>query len=183
MFSFYTAYGMSTLPVLLIKGQKTLQDTKNELELRIEQTRKNIKEFDIKEGKNNGLSKKEKKEKNQLEKKEKKLTNKLNKIHDKGKEKKIFEFFQVLAPFRVMVGVITLIISVLFVLSLLLGSINRLISSECGFSCGFIETKSTIFNPLDSLLVSISCYFPLDYFVFSSIILYIFVSSLYGIVA
>jgi len=55
-------------------------------------------------------------------------------------------------------------------------------NSECGISCGFVVEKNTYFNPLDQFLVQLSKFFPLDYILFATILLYVFISSLYGLV-
>ena len=185
MWSCYTAYGMAALPLLLIKGTKSLEEAKSEIENDLGQIRDKIKEIELRSTKSNtSFTRKEKKEKMILEKQQKKMLMKSEKISDKQKDTShiLSYILKVLTPFRVMIGMICVSISIIFLISLFLGCVNRLISSECGFSCGFITASSLIFNPLDSLLVHISYYFPLDYLLFSTIILYIFISSLYGIV-
>jgi LMBR1 domain-containing protein 1 len=185
MWSFYTAYGMAALPLLLIKGTKSLEEAKNEIETDLVQIKDKIKEIELRSTKSNtGLTRKEKKEKASLERQQKKMLMKSEKISDKQKDTSqiISTVLRYLTPFRVMIGLVGFTISLLFLMSLILGCINRLISSECGFSCGFIASRSSLFNPLDALLVYISYYFPLDYFLFSAVILYIFISSLFGIV-
>lgn len=87
-----------------------------------------------------------------------------------------------LTPFRVLLGIGAMCIGLLFFVSLFLGVLDNLLNSECGFSCGFVATEKTLFNPLDDLLIVFSDYFPLDYLVFGVIVLYIFLASLYGIV-
>ena len=185
LWSFYTAYGMAALPLFLIKGTKSLDEAKYEIENDLGQIREKIREIELRSAKSNtSFTRKEKKEKMMLEHQQKRMMMKSEKISDKQKDTSqiLTTILKVLTPFRVMIGVVCFSMSVLFTVSLVMGCINRLISSECGFSCGFITSTSAIFNPLDSLLVHISYYFPLDYLLFSTIILYIFIASLYGIV-
>ena len=54
--------------------------------------------------------------------------------------------------------------------------------SKCGFSCGFMVEKKSMFNPLDDALVKLSAYFPLDYILFFVFTSYIFICVIYGIV-
>lgn len=185
LWSLYTGYGMAALPILLIRGTKSLDEAKHEVENDLGQIRAKIREIELKSAKSNtSFTRKEKKEKMQLEHRQKKMLMKSEKISDKQKDTSqiLTKILKVLSPFRVMIGVSCFAMSLLFVMSLILGCINRLISSECGFSCGFITATMSLFNPLDSLLVHISYYFPLDYFLFSTLIVYVFIASLYGII-
>lgn len=71
-------------------------------------------------------------------------------------------------------------------------SIDRLIHSECGFSCGYMLEKSPkFFNPLDHILLRLSSYhenifniqlFLLDTMFFSIILFYTFICVLYGVI-
>jgi len=64
---------------------------------------------------------------------------------------------------------------------MILTSIDRIANSICGAGCGWILSNPKIFNPLDNLLVYASDYFPLDYVIFSLLIIYIFFATLAGI--
>lgn len=184
MWSCYTAFGMAALPWLLIKGTKSLEEARTEIEYDLVQTRDKIREIEMRSAKSNTkLTRKEKKEKLHLERQQKKMLMKSEKILDKQKDTSaiLSTILKFLTPFRVMIGVFCLILSSIFLISLFLACVNRLLTSDCGFSCGFIASTSEVFNPLDSILVHISYYFPLDYLLFITVILYVFVSSLYGI--
>jgi len=74
---------------------------------------------------------------------------------------------------------------------MLVNNIDRLVNSNCGFSCGYIMDGSpTYFNPLDALLQALSAHREhfygiqlfLDTIFFSALLLYTFVCILYGIV-
>lgn len=173
------------MPFTLIKGKKSLEETKNELDLDIGQIRDKIREIELRSAKSNTrMTRKEKRDKAQLDKMQKKLLVKSEKITEKQKDSShlLSRILKFLTPFRVMLGVTALIFSLTFFLSLFFGAIDKLINSECGFSCGFITSSSSVFNPLDALLVYLSTLFPMDYFIFGLFMLYIFIASLYGIV-
>lgn len=59
---------------------------------------------------------------------------------------------------------------------------DRLINSECGLTCGYVIEKYTFYNPLDQTLVWMSQYFPLDSLFFGIILIYVFVTCLFGLV-
>lgn len=58
-----------------------------------------------------------------------------------------------------------------------------MLSSRCGFYCGYmVDRKSSIFNPIDNILVYSSEYFPLDYIFFLVMTLFIFICTIYGVI-
>jgi len=87
-----------------------------------------------------------------------------------------------ISPFRVLIGIFCLTLTLGIIWSIVLTSTDRIFYSKCGFSCGFILDKKQIFNPLDSLLVNASMHFPLDYLFFFILSSYIFICCLYGII-
>lgn len=184
--SLYSAYGLASLPWLLIKGTKSLEQTKNELNLDLSKLREKKREIQGKSQKSNTRpTRKEKKELARLTKQESKLLTKTEKLQELQKDRPPFisTVLKFLTPFRVMLGITAACLSILIFGSLFLGAIDRLLNSECGFSCGFMATQTSVFNPLDSVLVYFSTMFPLDYLLFGILMIYIFISSLYGIVS
>jgi LMBR1 domain-containing protein 1 len=47
-------------------------------------------------------------------------------------------------------------VTVILLVSMVLTNIDKLLNSECGFSCGYVLTNPKRWNPLDALLVVIS---------------------------
>ena len=72
--------------------------------------------------------------------------------------------------------------SALIVSAIALTSVDRLLNSKCGLKCGFVVAESAYFNVLDSSLVFMARFFPFDYFLFSALLLYVFVATLYAII-
>jgi len=100
-------------------------------------------------------------------------------------------FLNLLAPFRVGFGVACLCMSFLIIYSMFINNLDRLLNSNCGFTCGYIMDNSpNYFNPLDSLLQLLSARHEsfyniqlfLDTVLFVVILLYTFVCILYGII-
>ena len=94
----------------------------------------------------------------------------------------ISKVLKYLTPFRIILGICCLGVSIIIVFSILISNIDRLINSKCGFSCGYVLDKNTLFNPLDSLFVQLSKIFPLDLIFLGLILLYVFISSLFGLI-
>jgi hypothetical protein len=61
-----------------------------------------------------------------------------------------------LRPFFFLFGFFFFIVTVVLLVSMVLTNIDKLLNSECGFSCGYVLTNPKRWNPLDALLVVIS---------------------------
>eukprot|EP00415_Alexandrium_ostenfeldii_P001252 UN1252 len=92
------------------------------------------------------------------------------------------KLLQCLVPFRWMIGVSMMSISLLVVSSLLLTMLDRLLHSPCGWSCGYTLKERRIFNPTDEIFLRLSRIFPVDFVVLGALVLYIFSASVFGIV-
>jgi len=86
------------------------------------------------------------------------------------------------SPFRILIGIILLLLSWLICVSLGLASIDRILNSPCGPSCGFVLEQSTLPNPMEIILVSLAPYFPLDMALFAIVVAYLFLCCIYGVV-
>jgi LMBR1 domain-containing protein 1 len=84
-------------------------------------------------------------------------------------------------PFRVILSVLSLILSLLIVVSLLISLFDRGLNSTCGMKCGFLLDSPSYINPLNELQVVLAKYFPSDYIMFTLLVVYLFGSSLTGL--
>ncbi|GLE03735.1 hypothetical protein PINS_up012637 [Pythium insidiosum] len=76
---------------------------------------------------------------------------------------------------RVPVGAVLLLLSLVILVSLLITSLDKMAHSS--FGKGFLLNEPTFPNPIDGLLVLASSLFPLDYVLFGVLYLYLFVVS------
>jgi len=99
-------------------------------------------------------------------------------------ESGLAKLYVVVKPFVFLFGFIFIMISALIVTSIILTNIDKAVNSGnfCGAQCGFVLAYPKIFNPLDTLFTILARFFPLDYVLVGSMILYIFISTLSGIV-
>ena len=58
---------------------------------------------------------------------------------------------------------------------------DQSLHSDCGWSCGFTITKRSIINPIGIALQKSSHFFPVDYIVFSMVIVWLFLCTIYGL--
>jgi LMBR1 domain-containing protein 1 len=73
------------------------------------------------------------------------ITNQIQQDED-NKKKSLWKYIswalKLLTPFRVVIGIVCLSLSLLVIYSLLINNIDRLMNSECGYKCGFMLDKS-----------------------------------------
>lgn len=147
------------------------------------QVRERIRSLQEKSSRKGALSNKEKKELNRLKDDEQSIDKKITKISGLlESDQLINKFLTLLTPFRVIIGIVFLIISVLIFISLFTTSIDRLLHSKCGWLCGYVLDDQNYTNYLDFSLLSLSKYLHLDYLLFAIINIYVYICSIYGFV-
>ena len=179
----YTGYGLAALPFYLIRGKKSLSTAHQEFEMDKAQVRERIRSLQEKMTRKGNLSNKEKKELSKLREDEQSLDKKITKISGLLESDHIMnKILSILTPFRVIIGVSFLIISLLIFISLLTTSLDRLLNSKCGLNCGYMLDDMNYTNYLDVILLFSSKYFHLDYLLFAIINIYVFICSIYGFI-
>ncbi len=179
----YTGYGLAALPFYLIRGKKSLTTAHQEFEMDKAQIRERIRSLQEKMTRKGTLSSKEKKELYKLREDEQSIDKKLTKITGLIESDHVInKILTILTPFRVIIGIFCLIITLIIFVSLLTTSLDRLFNSRCGLNCGYVLDDMNYTNYLDAALLYSSQYFHFDYIVFSIINIYIFFCSVYGFI-
>lgn len=190
----YGAYGLGSLPVYILKGNKSLTQAKTEVITDLAKIREKYRGIQEKYARSHSkISKTDQRSLNNLKRQEKSdpiekslYTNRMldarGKKIDESQIGSLQTIFAWLAPFRVVVGLVCLAFSLIILTSFAITSVDRIQHSTCGFSCGFMIEKPSYVNPLDHVLVWTSKYFPMDYMIFSLFVFYISISCLYGMV-
>mmetsp|Transcript_13978 Transcript_13978/g.35702 ORF Transcript_13978/g.35702 Transcript_13978/m.35702 type:complete len:510 (+) Transcript_13978:59-1588(+) len=181
----YTAYGMSALPVSFIKGKRRLVEEKYEVESGLSSIREQQRAVASKYPSSRAMSARDRDALDDLQARERALQMQASRLGDLNTTcNKISE---ALKPFTLLIGVVLLVLSFLFVASMVYTSILEALPSMCGAKCGFIlnnypyEKIPFGLNPIDWALFQSSKYFPLDFVLFGGLALYIFVCTLSGI--
>jgi LMBR1 domain-containing protein 1 len=180
LWSVFTSYGMAVLPSLMISQRKSEKEHIREINFNLSQIEDKIKEIEMKPNKTHRKVVKEKKE---LQKEQKRMIKISEKLKNYQESFVIVFIRKVILPFRILIGSVFALMSVSFLLSLLIGCVNRLMYSDCGYRCGFMTDKNTLANPLDYFLVHSSPYFPLDYLIFIVLVTYKYIASLFAIIS
>jgi len=82
---------------------------------------------------------------------------------------------------RVVAFFFTFTLNLLIIISLALFLLDRALHSKCGMSCAWQISEGTIPNPINFILWSASAFFPLDFVIFASILLTLFISTIYAL--
>lgn len=87
----------------------------------------------------------------------------------------------VFRPFKLIGGFILLLVALLTWASMLLTTIDKAKNSICKQHCGYILGKINFFNPINWTFVQSAKVFPVDYIIFTLLVLLFFSSSVVGI--
>ncbi|KAL9645651.1 hypothetical protein ABK040_003384 [Willaertia magna] len=177
-FNIYTAYGLSFLPISLMKRRRLAYSTESEVKERIDFVKDRIRllrgSYRMKGKEMNNEDQKEydnlNKELTELRSDETYLSN--------TKKKWSVRIEPFIYPFKLLIGFLILVIVIFLVTSLCINMVYRTINSKCGILCGFQVEEPCKFNPLDLALTYSSIAFPVDYILLALIILLFIVASM-----
>ncbi|KAM6460034.1 lysosomal cobalamin transport escort protein LMBD1 isoform 1-T1 [Liasis olivaceus] len=175
----YTAYGMSALPLNLIKGTRNASYERLENTEDIEDVEQNIQRIKSKCRDGRPLPTRERQMLQQLE-------DKLRTLRKRGRRLEYVEkscwtkFCGVMRPLKVVWGIFFILVALLFTVSLFLSNLDKALHST-GIGSGFIILKTNLTNPLNMLLPILQTVFPLDYILITTIIMYFIFTSMAGI--
>ncbi|XP_053210597.1 probable lysosomal cobalamin transporter isoform X1 [Panonychus citri] len=157
---FYTAFGMSSWPIGLIRGTSSARIQSEEVQSRniVIQTRINA--LRDKERITSRLTPKEKRILNQLEEEERTIRME-EQLVDQHRNSWSYKCRTILRPIEIIVGVFAACLGLVLWVSLLITNIDRDIHSE--MKTGYALQNFSLPNPIDLLLVQLQKVFPLDY--------------------
>lgn len=90
--------------------------------------------------------------------------------------------WNLLFPFRMVIAIALVLLSLLIVVSLTITVIDKFQNSACGPSCGYALGRTHILNPIDEALKGVAKAFPIDCFFFGGLVMYIFLACVSGVV-
>ncbi|XP_067677707.1 probable lysosomal cobalamin transporter [Haliotis asinina] len=178
-FIMYTAYGMSALPIDLIKGRLSARKEKMQVhsqrEERIERAerRQAIKEKYSSRKRFSNRGQQHTDEQDRL------MERQLRHLEANDRSC-IRKCLLVLRPFEMLFGFLFLLVALLIFISLLLTNIDKAMHSK-GYKIGYALAQRKLPNPVDIALVFCQLVFPLDYILMSGIIVYFVFCSMSGI--
>ncbi|KAJ7341545.1 hypothetical protein JRQ81_005774 [Phrynocephalus forsythii] len=175
----YTAYGMSALPLNLIKGTRNASYERLENTEDIEEVEHSIQRIKAKCKDGRPLPSRDRRTLQQLE-------DKLRTLRRRGRHLEYIEkscwtrFCGAMRPLKIVWGVFFILVALLFTVSLFLSNLDKALHSA-GIDSGFIILGTNLTNPLNMLLPVLQTVFPLDYILITIIIMYFIFTSMAGI--
>ncbi|XP_057274780.1 lysosomal cobalamin transport escort protein LMBD1 [Pezoporus wallicus] len=175
----YTAYGMSALPLNLIKGTTSAAYERLENTEDIEEVEQHLLRLKSKCRDGRPLSSRDRRALQQLEGRLRTLRRRER--HLESVEKSWWtKFCEAIRPLKIVWGVFFIIVALLFTVSLFLSNLDKALHSA-GFDSGFIILGTNLTNPLNMLLPVLQTVFPLDYILITTIVMYFIFTSMAGI--
>ncbi|NWV51619.1 LMBD1 protein, partial [Daphoenositta chrysoptera] len=175
----YTAYGMSALPLNLIKGTTSASYERLENTEDIEEVEQHLLRIKSKCRDGRPLSSRDRRTLQQLE--ERLRTLRRRERHLESIEKSWWtKFCEAIRPLKIVWGVFFIIVALLFTVSLFLSNLDKTLHSA-GFDSSYIILGTNLTNPLNMLLPVLQRVFPLDYILITTIVMYFIFTSMAGI--
>lgn len=177
----YTAYGLSAFPVGWIKGKRSLAEEEEEIETQLMVATEKRRAISSKYLDDEDMNRKDEERLRLLRRKEREYSYKRDKLEEaKNCCNRCWTVFR---PFKFLFGFFFLLVSLVIMISFILTSIDKIIHSDCGFTCGFSLTHPMKWlNPIDTFLVIMAKWFPLDYVLLGLIVTYFYFATLDGII-
>uniref|UniRef100_A0A9J7ZW06 Lysosomal cobalamin transport escort protein LMBD1 n=1 Tax=Cyprinus carpio carpio TaxID=630221 RepID=A0A9J7ZW06_CYPCA len=175
----YTAYGMSVLPLNLIKGTRSILYERLENTEDREEVEHQIDKLKAKCADGRPLSMRDRRNLQDLEAK-------LQVLHRRSRHLEIAErtccnkVGSALRPMKILLGVFFILVALLFFVTLFISNLDKALHSA-GISTGFIIFGTNLTNPLNELLLALQPVFPLDYVLITIITMYFVFTSMAGI--
>ncbi|KAL4798149.1 LMBR1-like membrane protein-domain-containing protein [Aspergillus venezuelensis] len=186
----HTSTGLAVLPTRLIKGGPSLS-AKSLMASSTTQLESNRERQRQLEGRCGGnpelLSSKDRREFDALVREERTLIRRQRLAHEAEGSAQTFltklwftieAFFH---PFKLLGGLILFLFMLLTWISMLLTAIDKAKNSICKRHCGYILGHINIFNPLNRIFVQSAKVFPIDYAIFTLLVLLFFFGTVVGI--
>ncbi|GFN89415.1 lmbr1 domain containing 1 [Plakobranchus ocellatus] len=175
----YTAYGMSAMPMDLIKGQGSAKAERLQTQKERQQRQRQRQAIRQKYSSRSTMSSRAQRVDDILAAEESLISR--QERHLQAAERSwLNKCWVLLRPFEIVIGVVCFVVALLVFLSLLLTNIDKAIHGM-GYKSGYALPKRHLPNPVDIALVYCQKAFPLDYILMVGIIAYFVLCSMSGI--
>lgn len=190
LYVLYTSSGLALLPIGLIKTAPSISSPTLQMNTaqQLEQNRERQRQL---EGRCSGnpdmLSSKDRRELDTLTREERTLIRRQRLVEEAQGEGRSwlmrawYKIGAILRPFKLLGGILLLLIALVIWVSMLLTAIDKVKNSFCKHRCGYILGHVNVFNPVNWVLVQSAKVFPVDYAIFMVLVLLLFGSSVVGI--
>ncbi|KAF9951955.1 hypothetical protein BGZ72_006637 [Mortierella alpina] len=181
---FYTAPGLTSLPLHLLAGMKSVPaevlQTHRELAANRENQNAILNRYPP--GSNRPMSERDRHAIEELSREELILENRSRMVQG-VRDSWLNRCQCIIRPFQIILGLAGTSLTALLILSIGVTTIDNLKEEVCGAPCGYILTHPNLPNPLNLLFLKLSPFFPVDYILMVMIILYMFWATTKGIIS
>ncbi|KAL4752682.1 putative lysosomal cobalamin transporter [Aspergillus terricola var. indicus] len=188
----HTSTGLAVLPIRLIKGGPRLLNAGSwnaTFTVQLDSNRERRRQLEGRCGGNlDHLSSKDRRELDALIREERTLIRRqrlAQEVDSRGHtllRRMWFRLEAFFRPFRRLVGLILFLVVLLIWVSMILTAIDKAKNSTCKRHCGYVLGHLTIFNPINEIFVQSAKVFPIDYAIFTMLVLLFFFGTVVGIV-
>lgn len=178
----YTGYGMSALPLGMIRCCKKYADKSESNTRRLTRKERDEEKARVLRAKSRAgrnLTRFERNELRRIEQDEQ-LQHRIDRKKSKMSKSLCGKVATILKPFEVVFGFAFLGVSLLIMISLTITSVDKAMNS-LGYKVGYALPKPKLPNPVNIVMVNASKVFPLDYVLFSGMALFFIFASMNGI--
>ncbi|ORZ07018.1 hypothetical protein BCR41DRAFT_360490 [Lobosporangium transversale] len=181
---FYTAPGLSLLPMHLLAGYQSISAKVNETnaELIANRERLNAIRNRYPPTSNCEISERDRLAINELEREELILESR-SRMVQRTRDSWANKCHWIVRPFEIVLGLAATTLTILLITSIAITTLDNLKEEGCGAPCGYILTHPNLPNPLNLLFLELSPFFPVDYILMLMIILYMFWATTKGIIS
>lgn len=186
----YTSSGLALLPISLIKKAPSISNPRLSAStaVQLDFNRERQRQLEGRCGGNPDLlSSKDRRELDALVREERTLIRRqrlAEEAQGKGRSllvKAWIKFEAVFRPVNLLMGILLLVFGLITWTSMLLTAIDKLTNSICKHRCGYILGHINVFNPINWVFVQSAKVFPVDYAIFTLLVLLFFCSTVVGI--
>lgn len=190
LYVLYTSSGLALLPISLIKTAPSISSPtlRANTAQQLEQNRERQRQLEGRCGGNPDLlSSKDRRELDTLTREERTLIRRQRLVEEAQGEgrgwlmRMWYKLGAILRPFKLLGGILLLVAASVIWVSMLLTAIDKAKNSICKHRCGYILGHVNVFNPVNWVLVQSAKVFPVDYAIFTVLVLLLFCSSVVGI--
>lgn len=192
LYVLYTSTGLALLPISLVKAGPSVSSPtlKATTAVQLDSNRERQRQLEGRCGGNPGLlSSKDRRELDTLVREERTLIRRqrlADEARCEGQGRLMRAWLKVDAIFRplqLIFGITLFLVALIIWISMLLTAIDKASNSLCKHRCGYILGHINVFNPINWVLVQSAKVFPVDYAIFTILVLLLFSSSVIGITA
>lgn len=174
----YTAYGMTVLPLELIKGYRSIKDERYNLDSRREDLQSQINLLTDKYVGSRRMSSRVRSRLTKMEDEERLLSHRQKRLSS-AESRWCKNCFVLCRPLQILLGLVFFLLALLIAVSLVITGIDKAMHSF-GYKYGYSLPNPKFINPVNKVMLRAQKIFPVDYCLFFAIVFYFVYCTMVG---